>query len=92
MSEPRVYRVTLWLCELCLTGKGGECHTPGCALWLNRAPDLSLADHPMVERILGWKRKRCKVCGAGRYHKRATRYDVCDRCDTSTRIVRELGK
>lgn len=43
-----VRRVTLWLCDPCLDGAGGECHTPGCALWINRAPDLPLRDSPMV--------------------------------------------
>jgi hypothetical protein len=28
------------LCDACMAGEGGECHTPGCALWLNRAPDI----------------------------------------------------
>ena len=36
--------VTLTLCNACLDGKGGECHTPGCALWMNRAPDVSIRD------------------------------------------------
>lgn len=36
--------VALWLCHQCLSGAGGECHVPGCALWLNRAPDLPLED------------------------------------------------
>jgi hypothetical protein len=35
-----LHQVTLWLCELCLAGAGGECHVPGCALWMNRAPDM----------------------------------------------------
>jgi len=39
---PAINLVTLWLCDDCLDGKGGECHTPGCAMWLNRAPDLEL--------------------------------------------------
>lgn len=49
-DEPEipVRLVHLWLCDLCLDGKGGECHSPGCSLWLNRAPDLSLRDTPMV--------------------------------------------
>jgi hypothetical protein len=29
-------------CRRCLDGEGGECHTPGCALWLNRAPDVPM--------------------------------------------------
>jgi len=41
-AEPRVLTVTLRLCELCLNGAGGECHVPGCALWLNRAPDMAI--------------------------------------------------
>lgn len=43
-DDPKVRRVTIDLCDLCLSGAGGECHVPGCALWLNRAPDLSIAD------------------------------------------------
>jgi hypothetical protein len=35
--------VTLTLCELCISGAGGECHVPGCALYLNRAPDIPLS-------------------------------------------------
>lgn len=45
MKEPQVHCVALWLCDLCLDGVGGECHVPGCALYLNRAPDLSLREH-----------------------------------------------
>lgn len=41
--------VSLWLCGLCLSGAGGECHSPGCALYLNRAPDLSILDR--VEEV-----------------------------------------
>jgi hypothetical protein len=49
-DEPEipVRLVQLWLCDLCLDGTGGECHTPGCALWINRAPDLALRSSPMV--------------------------------------------
>lgn len=49
--EPTLHLVTLWLCSLCLDGAGGECHTPGCALWINRAPDLPLRN--AVESIDG---------------------------------------
>ena len=51
--------VTLTLCNACLDGKGGECHTPGCALWMNRAPDVSIRDRAegcsvrvVLERLL----------------------------------------
>jgi hypothetical protein len=32
------------MCTACLDGAGGECHTPGCVMWLNRAPDLGIRD------------------------------------------------
>ena len=35
-----LHKIRLTLCSLCLLGEGGECHTPGCSLWINRAPDL----------------------------------------------------
>jgi hypothetical protein len=38
----RVLRVAVSLCELCLDGVGGECHVPGCALWMKAAPDVPL--------------------------------------------------
>lgn len=44
MSEPELQRVVLTMCSTCLDGEGGECHTPGCALWMNRAPDVSIRD------------------------------------------------
>ena len=30
------------ICDACLDGAGGECHTPGCILWINRAPDIPI--------------------------------------------------
>lgn len=39
-DEPTLRQVVLTLCSLCLSGAGGECHVPGCALYLNRAPDI----------------------------------------------------
>lgn len=30
------------VCSACLDGEGGQCHTPGCLFWLNRAPDLAI--------------------------------------------------
>lgn len=36
--------VMLNLCSLCLSGAGGECHVPDCALYLRSAPDLPLTD------------------------------------------------
>lgn len=41
-DEPRLFTLNMIVCELCLAGMGGECHTPGCAFWLKSAPDLPL--------------------------------------------------
>ncbi len=38
-------RIEITLCSLCLEGAGGECHVPGCALFLNRAPELAIDPH-----------------------------------------------
>jgi hypothetical protein len=45
-ESPSLHKVTLTLCSLCLLGEGGQCHTPGCALWLKAAPDLPLRLEP----------------------------------------------
>ena len=49
---PPVRLVQLYLCDPCIDGEGGECHTPGCSLWMNRAPDLSIRHNQGVQ-ILG---------------------------------------
>lgn len=81
-QDPKLYTVTLTLCELCLDGAGGECHTPGCALWINRAPDMSLRDHPMVSRVAGWP--LCQQCCMKRATKhvggRRDKHARCDEC------------
>ncbi len=38
----RLYRLTLLLCEYCVTGAGGQCHSPGCAMWIRSAPDVPI--------------------------------------------------
>jgi hypothetical protein len=43
--------VQLRLCDPCLDGVGGECHTPGCSLWINRAPDLPIRNGVSVRII-----------------------------------------
>lgn len=50
-SRASVHRVVLDLCDLCLGGAGGECHTPGCALWMNRAPDMPVNDYKVLARM-----------------------------------------
>lgn len=50
-SKAGLNTVTLRMCNLCLDGVGGECHVPGCALYLNRAPDLKLRGLPLVVHV-----------------------------------------
>jgi hypothetical protein len=33
------------LCDPCLDGEGGECHTPGCMLWLCSGPATNLREY-----------------------------------------------
>jgi hypothetical protein len=49
-AEIPTREVTLTLCELCISGAGGECHVPGCSLYGNRAPDIPLSVGP-PERV-----------------------------------------
>lgn len=37
-----LHTVTLTLCEPCINGAGGECHSPGCDLWIHQAPDIPI--------------------------------------------------
>ena len=46
-NPPHLERVTLVMCSYCLDGLSGECHTAGCAFWMNRAPDIPV--RPNVE-------------------------------------------
>lgn len=48
-NEVTLLRVTLTLCTLCLSGKGGECHSPGCALWMRRAPDVPVTQYQAAD-------------------------------------------
>jgi hypothetical protein len=48
MSDAKLNLVKLVLCDCCLDGAGGECHVPGCQLFLNRAPDLPIRGDPRV--------------------------------------------
>ncbi len=41
--EESVSPMILDVCGLCREGAGGECHVPGCAFWMNRAPDIPLS-------------------------------------------------
>ena len=48
MQLVKLNTVVLTLCDACLDGAGGECHEPGCSMWINRAPDLPLRGSPSV--------------------------------------------
>lgn len=51
-GDDDVQPMILNICRRCRAGEGGECHTPGCNLWLNRAPDIPLeSDLTRQERI-----------------------------------------
>lgn len=52
--------VCLTLCDACLDGIGGECHTPGCALWINTAPDVSIRERALLETA--WVHKQDTGC------------------------------
>lgn len=46
----KLKRIEITVCEACLEGKGGECHTPGCAYFLHAMDILPI--HPaMYETI-----------------------------------------
>lgn len=40
--------VQLPMCGPCLNGAGGECHTPGCAMWMMPAPSSPVLGRPLV--------------------------------------------
>jgi hypothetical protein len=44
MTRGGLRAVHLTLCRACRKGAGGECHTPGCSLWMNRAPDIPVRE------------------------------------------------
>lgn len=50
------------ICELCMKGAGGECHTPGCLFWINRAPDLPLRSHILIQGGSIDGHSRCGSC------------------------------
>lgn len=42
----KLKKIEITICDDCLAGDGDECHTPGCALFLNRTPD-----HPIMPEL-----------------------------------------
>ena len=47
--EPTIVTMELRICTLCLDGKEGECHSPGCMFWM--CPAISAEQ---AERLRGW--------------------------------------
>lgn len=41
-ARMKLKHIKIWVCQYCLDGKGEECHTPGCSLYLHRV-DLPIA-------------------------------------------------
>lgn len=37
------------VCARCCAGLGGQCHTPGCALWMHNVQDLPIMAAPSQE-------------------------------------------
>lgn len=64
-SEPGLNHVELTICDACLDGVGDECHTPGCALWMSRAPDIPIRDK--IDQQLAQRAKFFED-SASRYH------------------------
>lgn len=50
MPEPLITQVPV--CELCLEGKGSECHVPGCVYWMHAVPPKgTFPASPMMEAV-----------------------------------------
>lgn len=50
-NEITLVKVTLTICTLCLAGKGGICHAPGCAFWMIQAPDSPLTQYDTFDLL-----------------------------------------
>lgn len=51
--DPALRNINITICQSCLDGKGEECHTPGCALYLHRV-DLPIAPELYTILPAGW--------------------------------------
>ena len=73
--------IKITICQDCLDGKGQECHTPGCALFLHSV-DLSI-DKNLYEVIEHASKQGVPIgpipslCGCGNL---ASRGEFCDEC------------
>lgn len=44
----KLKKIKIIICEACLKGQGGECHTPGCALFLHKV-DLPIHLYEVID-------------------------------------------
>ena len=61
----KIRLVKIWLCEACLNGEGEECHTPCCALFIRRCPDIPIM--PELYEVLDEyeDREQCTIKNQG---------------------------
>jgi hypothetical protein len=50
-NEPEIWLMPI--CELCTSGAGGECHTPGCSFFLKDGPEEKLPTEFMQRPMIG---------------------------------------
>jgi NTP pyrophosphatase (non-canonical NTP hydrolase) len=79
--------VVVSLCDRCLDGEGGECHTPGCALWMNRAPDVAIRSK--VE--LAASASSSKEEGGGRHESEEVGNRIARAHEIAAAIVARIG-
>lgn len=67
-DDPKLHRVEMTLCDLCLRGAGGECATLGCAFHDHGDPGSMLRNRRQVETVDGWP--LCECCTLQRADRR----------------------
>jgi hypothetical protein len=50
-NEPEIWLMPI--CELCTSGAGGECHTPGCSFFLKDGPEENLPTEFKQKPVIG---------------------------------------
>ena len=43
-TTPALSRINAYVCGLCLTGVGSDCHVPGCVFWMHDVPTEDTAE------------------------------------------------
>ena len=52
MKDVIIRRVEIPICQKCLDGAGGECHTPGCAFFLHQMDTLPIIREMYIIRAI----------------------------------------